>query len=322
MGKNEIQVMTEEERLLAESTSRDFWNTRFCRQYGKFSREPRGKVPRQASGTQIDDGYTQWGYAKEWTQKDTSLNAVNPRVMLAQTYGVLLKGPPGPGEYEKINQGFEKTTTFSSNGTCTVKGRVDRSPPPAPTKTPIDLLSFASVEDRKRRKKVRKIDLKHVVYSGTKINGRAIELLSEEQLREEIKKYGQMPGPNSYARADEPYAEGRVGRLEKWNCKSPQWRLHRPDVVPRNLINFKNVLDPVKNIPGPGAYSLSRPAGKDATSVAIDPPPYLSLTSTKPTSPIGPGSYDVEKGFESTTRMSKVAKAYLHEDMRKPSRFK
>ena len=322
MMRPEQEEMTMEEKLEAERMSREFWNTRFTRKFSTFGSEPRGKVARQAPGTRVDDGYTQWGYAKTWTQKDKGINAINPRVMLAQTFGVLVTGPPGPGEYSGVSKAFEKTSHYSNDGVYTVKGREEPVERFVPTKTPVDLLSFAAKDSGKVPKRSKKAKpLGAVTLSGTRVNGKAIEHLSEEQLRTEIKKYGQMPGPNSYAEVDTPYRNYTVGRLEKWNCRAPAWSMHKPLGSPvRQQINFSDQsIFQGHQVPGPGAYNLGNPAGKDAVTAKIDPVPHLAKSSSKRLSHVGPGSYDVEKGFENTARMNKVAKFYMSTDMKKPA---
>jgi len=325
MHSPEEEEPTMEEKLEAERLSREFWNTRFVRKYSTFGSEPRGKVQRQAPGTRVDDGYTQWGIAKTWTQKDKGINAINPRVMLAQTFGVLITGPPGPGEYTGVAKAFESTSRYSNDGKYTVKGRIEPVERLELTKTPVGLLSFAAKDQAKsptkRSKKNTAAQGGGVLFSGTKVNGKPIELMSENQLREEIKKYGQMPGPNSYAKADVPYTSYVCGRNEKWNCRAPAYSMHRPaDSPSRQMINFNDQsIFQGHQVPGPGAYDLARPAGKDAVTAKIDPVPHLAMNTSKRLSPVGPGSYDVEKGFENTSRMNKVAKSYMSADMKKPA---
>ncbi len=319
-----------EERAAAEQMSREFWNTRFTRKYSTFGSEPRSKPNRQAEGKRIDDGYTQWDYAKKWNQRDRSINAINPRVMLAETFGVLLKGPPGPGEYSKVSEGFQASSRFKQSGKFTVKGKgktTTSKKEATPTKMPVELLSFASPpKDRMRTltKKKKGIDVNiaaaNIHFCGTKVNGKPIENLSEEHLREEFDKFGQYPGPNSYEKADDPYFTGRVGRRH-WGQKAPQWSLHTPDSKPRVLIDLNDPLTDLKtkNVPAVGTYNLALKPGKDAPAAPISPVPTLALTSAKRSSPVGPGSYDVARGFDNTTRMTRLAKAYQHGDMRRPS---
>jgi len=322
MHAPEEEELTVEDKLEAERLSREFWNTRFLHKYSTFGSEPRGKVSRQAPGTRVDDGYTQWGYAKTWTQKDKGINAVNPRVMLAQTFGVLITGPPGPGEYSGVAKAFESSSKYSNDGKYTVKGRVEPVERLELTKTPVELLSFASKDQAKSpTKRAKKRAAQRITLSGTKVDGKPIELMSEEQLRAEIKKYGQMPGPNSYAKADAPYTSYVCGRNEKWNCRAPAYSMHKPTDSPsRQMTNFSDQsLFQGLHVPGPGAYDLMSTAVKDAVTAKINPYPVLSASKSKRQSPVGPGSYDVEKGFESTSRMNKVAKLYMSADMKKPA---
>jgi hypothetical protein len=325
----------EEIDLEAEAASREFWSTRFCRKYGTFGSEPRGKVTRQAKGVRVDDGYAQWGYARGWKQKDSSLNATNPRVALAQTFGVLLK-LPGPGEHANVGQGFESSSRFGASYKFTVKGKSAPSNKVASAKMPVELLvTGGDAGEKFVKKKHRKTVINtNVELSGTRISGKPIEYLSVEQLREEIKKYGQIPGPNSYPNADAPYSQCRVGRNERWNCQAPRVKLHpsKPTLdsegdlsagAGRELVNFHNMLIPLKetkSVPGPGAYDLAGTTGKDAVSAPISPLPKLSMYSSKFQSPVGPGSYDIIGAFEKSSRMSKVAKAYQQADMRRGSR--
>jgi len=334
-----------EERAEAQRMSQEFWNTRFCRKYSTFGSEPRGKVSRQADGTRIDDGYTQWGYAKKWNQKDKQINATNPRVMLAETFGVLLNGPPGPGEYSKVTHGINVSSKYKNRGNFTVKGKDKKSSnETSPTKIPIELLDFSSkkkdrlenstIQKRKNSstmasgiggksnsQKMGSNDVNHQFLCGTKVNGKPIEYLSDEQLRQEIYKQGSDPGPNNYPNADTPYYLGKVGR-RNWNSKGPEWSIHSPIGKPREMINFNNIFVPLKTTktaPGPGTYNLYTITGRDAPKCPISPIPQLSLKSSKLQSPVGPGSYDISASFEATTRMNKVAKSYQQADMGRPA---
>lgn len=154
------------------------------------------------------------------------------------------------------------------------------------------------------------------------MNGKAIEHMSEEHLREEIYKQGSDPGPCNYPNADEPYFNASVGR-RSWNTKDPVWLLHTSKAKGRELVNFANIFVPLKDSkglpakPGPGTYNISEEIGKHTVSCPIAPIPQLAIHSTKFVSPVGPGSYDIGNAYDATTRMNKVAKAYLHADMRR-----
>ena len=313
------------EREEADRMSRAFWKTTFRKKYSKtFGTEPRGKPLRQAPSTRVDDGYTQWGYAKQWSQRDKGIDATNPRVMLAETFGVLLGGTPGPGEYAKVASGFNSSSRFEERGKYTLKGK-PRAPgkEASPEKVPVHLLSMASPsKDRmsnltKRRKKPPLVSAvpMGVHLCGTKVNGRPIESLSDEVLRDEVKKFQQMPGPNNYAQADIPYFNGRVGR-RSWGRKAPEWSMHTPVPKVRTLIDLHNPTRDIKEAragPGVGSYNLASPIGKGVPTAFISPSP-LPSRKFKPAS-LWP--YDIGHGFEKTSRMTNVAKTLQTADMRK-----
>ena len=318
------------EREEAEKMRREFWNTTFRKKYSKtFGTEPRGKPVRQAPGTRVDDGYTQWAYAKNWNQRDKSIDATNPRVMLAETFGVLLRGPPGPGEYPKVSDGFNSSSRFKKSGVFTVKGklRAEGLKEASPEKMPAQLLSMASPgKDRmanltKRRKKPPLVSAvpAGVHLCGAKVNGVPIESLSDEVLREEIKNCQQIPGPNNYARADDPYLSGRVGRRvgrRNWGRKAPQWSLHTPVPKARTLIDQHNPTRDLKETrggPGVGSYNLACPTGKGVPTAILSPVP--SKPESSMVASLWP--YDIGDAFDKTARLTKVAKAYQRADMRK-----
>ncbi len=319
-----------------------FWNTTFSKKQGKFGSEPRSKVLRGMDSTvKQDDGYLTCAYAKnEWSQRNTD-NAMQPRPQIVSTFGILTS-VPGPGEYDKVASGFEHSSRFTSGGAYTVKGRPPVKRGVVPTKTPKHLLSMKTPEEtsltrikrriaaksKEEKAKAEKDDEEPDDMDLTKIEKdpfvAKIQRWNIDKIRSTLDDLEAVPGPNAYRNSLKPFLEDKMA--VGMNRGPTMALLKSPSKSPRKIVDMKNekgefVRELKFSPPGVGSYNLrgrldepsTIPLRGSSPVTKIHPESPLSSPS-KPSSTVGPGSYDVITGMSLTSGFNKVARTYQKAD--------
>jgi hypothetical protein len=143
-----------------------------------------------------------------------------------------------------------------------------------------------------------------------------------------VQKQQSAPGPNAYANADTPVEKNKVSTNGYRRTPTTALMKGTASGGRRTLLNLQNLSVSIKEGPGPGSYDIAAQTGVSTTLYSAGPimtfcpEPVLAMTSSKVTSHVGPGTYDIAKAFEASSPPCKIAKQYERATFRtKPREF-